>query len=101
MWVYLKVIISYQFSGASQKQNFCSEALGNQSFLAGIADPAHHHQCFSVDHIWSDPSGITQQGGGHIHQRILQLVQKQDEDKTTERGEDSSLGTCIVLKTAT
>lgn len=66
-------MMSYQRGVASQKQNCRSKALGNHGFLAEIADPPHHHQSFSVDHLWWDPSGITQQGGGHIHQRILQL----------------------------
>lgn len=65
--------MSYQRSVASQKQNRRSKPLGHHTFLAEIAHPPHHHQCFSVDHLWSDPSGITQKGGGQIHQRILQL----------------------------
>lgn len=73
VWVCLKVIKSYQCGVAGKEQNFYSEALCNQSFLAEFTDPPHHHQCFSIDHIWLDPSGITQQGGGHVHQWVLKL----------------------------
>lgn len=75
--VYLKGNSSYQCGVAGKKQQRGSQALGHQRFLAEVTDAPHHHQRLPADHIWLDPSGIAQQGGGEIHQRILQM----EEDK--------------------
>lgn len=65
--------VSYQCGVAGEQQQSGSEALGEQSFLAEVTDAPHHHQRFPFHHIWLDPGGIAQQGGGEIHQRIRQL----------------------------
>lgn len=86
--VHFKVTLSYQGGVAGKKQQRGSEALGNHGFLAEFTHAPHHHQRFSADHVWLDPSGITQQGGGEIHQRILQL-QRWEQPAEEEDGHEN------------
>lgn len=69
---YRFMLMSHQCFVAGKEQSCCAEALSKKSFLAEIATPPHDHQCFALD-IWKHCCVVTQHGGGHIHQRVLQL----------------------------
>lgn len=69
---YRFMLMSHQCFVAGKEQSCCAAALSKESFLAEITVPPHHHQRFAVD-IWKHCCIVTQHGGGHIHQRVLQL----------------------------
>lgn len=65
--------MAHQWLVAGNEQSCSSQTLSNQSFLAEITLPPHHHQRFALYHIWTDLWAVTQHSGGHIDQRVLSL----------------------------